>query len=111
MRPDLLMIATLHYKGIIDHDEADALVKLYGEAPTFDRPVPINLPTAIDRVVEALIDVEDDDVVESMIAGKIKASANEHVCDESCEVSTPTGPPPFWVLDAFQWWNMINSDD
>ena len=53
-RPDLITLAVLHYKGIIDHGEVSALEALYARKAEYDLPVPIDFDTAMSRVVDVL---------------------------------------------------------
>ena len=70
MNSPLLVIAAMHYKGILSHDEAEALAALHEFKPDFDHPVPINVGSAMQMVGPVFEGIEEDDLIEAMIESR-----------------------------------------
>src|ERR1039458_5468184 len=96
------MAAVLHYKGILTHDEAEALCQLYRQKPVFDSPVPIDLDAALDIVLGAFSESEDDAEVEAILAARSRHPSAQTVA--TTDDMTDLDEPPFWWLQAHRSW-------
>jgi hypothetical protein len=68
-RPDLITLAVLHYKGIIDHGEVAALEALCARKAEYDLPAVIDFDSAMGRVVDVLETCGDDRMIAERIDG------------------------------------------
>ena len=94
----LLILAALHYKGILSHEEAEALAMLYKRPADFDHPVPVNVESAMQMVGPVFEGIEEDEAIEAMMATEGVSVVGG---------PAPDGMPPSWVLDAFQFWHLV----
>ena len=106
MKSPLIMAAVLHYKGILTHDEAEALCQLYRQKPVFDSPVPIDLAAALDIVLGAFSESEDDAEVEAILAARSHHPSAQSPDDGVGTTALPPEPPgpPYWWLAAHRSW-------
>jgi hypothetical protein len=113
-RPDYLMLAAMETFGVIPRPVAEMLVRCY------DAPAPVSYEAAVEFVKSEMFELIASGALEDVAAmqepplpvmhdnAPMDDDEHEHIC-EDCEFERRY--PPTWMLDCFQFWGMINSDD
>ena len=119
-RPDYIMLAAMQLHGFLPQPIAEGIIELYSS------PAPVDYESALDavrtKVVEviasgALQDLEGAEGMPEPAPTQLRAvpntpeGADDHDPDLCPDCEFERHNPPAWMLNCFQFWDMITLDD